>query len=150
MLAAVVLIAIILVAFAGIVWPAYQRYVNISNNQGKVIYETAAQAGLQTSEVYESASESNGVLAVTVFVYNYGAVVFTPSQFVLFIPGSGSFTVNSFTMVDSVTGAPVSVISPDTTVAISFSVSYSGAVPSSFSVTAFGTVDGAGVLVTWG
>jgi hypothetical protein len=80
-----------------------------------------------------------------VYFYNYGKYAFTPSEFIVYMPNEGQYTVTSFSLTDAQSGSPVSGFNPSTVMEVTFSIPYSNAVSSYYNITAVGN----GMTLSW-
>ena len=141
MLAALILIVIVIAGFSVLVYPQLQRYITTSQQLGK----QAGGAGVQISLVYAYAAQSGSTTSVTAYLDSYGTSPFTPSSLIVDIPGTGAFTVASFTITYN-GGNLETAIAPGQTVELQFSIPYTGAMPSAYYITAVGN---SGLSLTW-
>ncbi len=146
MLAAVILIGIVIVGFVAIALPGYYRFISVSGSANSQISSEIQAAGIQTSLVYANDyTDSNGNLYIDVYIYNYGTAPFTPTQFTVYIPSTGT-TYTASLVGMTYNGNPVSSIAPGQTEEIELVIySFNGVVPSVYSVTAIGN----GIAITW-
>ena len=145
MVGAIILIAIVIIGFAGIVYPLLLRYQSSAQGALKSSQEQSLQAEVLITPVYSYSSQSKGHTYFYVYLYNYGKVAFTPSYFIVSMLNAGTYEITSFSMVNAQTGSAVSSIQPGAVVEVEFSIPYSSAVPSTFNLTAVGN----GISITW-
>lgn len=143
--ASVILIMIVVVAFFGIVWPLYLRYQLASQSAVQGSQRQALASETLITPVYQYATQSNGQTVFYVYLYNYGKTAFTPTQLIVSLPSGNVYSITGFSMYNAQSGESVSSIPPSTVVEVVFSVSYSGAVPSCYNLTAVGS----GISLTW-
>ena len=144
MLAALILIMIVVAGFSILVYPQLQRYITTSQQLGNGSQTEGTNAGVQISLVYAYAAQSGSVTSVTAYLDSYGTSSFTPSSLIVDVPGAGAFTVASFTITYN-GGNTETTIAPGQTVELQFSISYTGAMPSAYYITAVG----GGLSLTW-
>ncbi|MDG6929842.1 MAG: hypothetical protein JRN10_01140 [Nitrososphaerota archaeon] len=144
MLAALILIMIVVAGFSVLVYPQLQRYIITSQQLGHGSQTEGTNARVQISLVYAYAAQSGSATSVTTYLDSYGTSPFTPSSLIVDIPGTGTYTVASFTIMYS--GNPETTIVPGQTVELQFSIPYTGAMPSAYYITAVGN---SGLSLTW-
>jgi len=144
-LASVILIAIVIAGFAGIVYPMLLRYAHSSQSQLEQNQKSLIQSEALITPVYSYEKQSNGQTAFYVYLYNYGRVSFSPQEFIVSMPNAGTYVVTSFNMYNAQTGSSVSSIQPGIVVKVVFSIQYSDAVPSTINLTALGN----GMSFSW-
>jgi len=137
-LGAIILIVIVIAGFSFLVYPLLVR--EYSASQGAQIQNQQAQESASTMVqlVYYTVSQNSQATQITLYLYNYGQYAFMPNTAIVNIPTAGTWTLTSFTMNDVNTGNAVSQISPNENVELSFSVPYTGSVPSLFNVSVIG------------
>ena len=145
MVGAIILIAIVIIGFAGIVYPLILRFQSASQGALKYSQEQSLQAEVLITPVYSYSSQSKGHTYFYVYLYNYGKVAFTPSYFVVSMLNAGTYEVTNFSMVNAQTGSAVSSIQPGAVAEVEFAINYSGPVPSAYNLTAIGN----GMSLTW-
>ncbi len=143
--ASVMLIMVVVVAFFGIVWPLYLRYQSASQSAVQGSQKEMLASETLITPVYQYARQSNGQTVFYVYLYNYGKTTFTPSQLILSLPSGNVYSITGFSMFNAQSGSAVSSMAPSTVTEVVFSVSYSGAVPSYYNLTAIGN----GISLTW-
>lgn len=143
-IASVILIAIVVVAFAGIVYPLLIRYQRASTSLFLSQQKKTIEAETLISPVYSYVTQSGSQTTFYLYFYNYGKYAFTPNEFIVQMPNVGTFTVTSFSML-SPSGTSVSTMAPGTVTEVVFSIQYSNAVPSAYNVTAVGN----GFTISW-
>ncbi|MDG7041199.1 MAG: hypothetical protein JRN32_03260 [Nitrososphaerota archaeon] len=144
MLAALILIMIVVAGFSVLVYPQLQRYIITSQQLGHGSQTEGTNAGVQISLVYAYDAQSGPTTSVTAYLDSYGTSSFTPSSLIVDIPGTGTYTVASFTIMYS--GNPEATIAPGQTAELQFSIPYTGAMPSAYYITAVGN---SGLSLTW-
>ncbi|MEM4066260.1 MAG: hypothetical protein QXV17_05300 [Candidatus Micrarchaeaceae archaeon] len=142
MLAAIILIIIVVSGFSILVYPTLQRFIQVSRQQGSNSQNQATNAGIQITLVYAYATQSGSTTTVTLYLDSYGVSPFTPSSLIVAL-GSNTYTVNYFTITYN--GALETTIQPGQNVVLQFSIPYSGAMPSTYEITAIGS----GATETW-
>jgi len=144
-LGAIILIVIVIAGFSFLVYPLLVR--EYSASQGAQIQNQQAQESASTMVqlVYYTVSQNSQGTQITLYLYNYGQYAFMPNTVIVNMPTAGTWTLTSFTMNDVNTGNAVSQISPNENVELSFSVPYTGSVPSLFNV----SVIGSNQVFTW-
>jgi hypothetical protein len=143
MVGAIILIVIVIAGFSFLVYPLLQREYSASQLAGVQSQKQAQSASTMVQLVYYTVSQNGQETQIQLYVYNYGQFSFTPSMIVIDMPPT--YTVTSFTLTDVSTNQQVSSISPNENVEISFSVPYTGSVPSLFNV----SVIGGNQVFTW-
>ena len=142
---AVILIAIVIAGFAGIVYPLLLRYQSSALGALKSSQQEALQSEVLITPVYSYTAQGNGYTRFYVYLYNYGKVAFTPDEFVVSLLNSGTYEVTSFSLFNAQTGSALGSIPPGTVVEVEFSIQYSNAVPSTYNITAVSN----GMSLTW-
>ena len=137
-LGAIILIVIVIAGFSFLVYPLLIREYSASQGALKQNQQAQVSASTMIQLVYYTVSQNSQGTQITLYLYNYGQYPFTPKTIVANMPTAGSWTITSFTMQDVSTGASVSQISPDENVELSFTVPYTGSVPSLFNVSVIG------------
>jgi archaellum component FlaG (FlaF/FlaG flagellin family) len=139
MLAALILIAIVLAAFAFAVYPLYLRYSSTAASVSGAVQRSGQSAGVGISLTYATAQQVSGGTQITLYVYSYGSAPFAPEEFEVYVPGAGTYTVPAASATMTVNGARVGTIPPGAAATISFVIPYTGPVPTDFTVTAIGS-----------
>jgi len=137
-LGAIILIVIVIAGFSFLVYPLLIREYSASQGALKQNQQAQANASTMIQLVYYTVSQNSQGTQITLYLYNYGQYAFTPNTIVVNMPTAGSWTITSFTMNDVSTGASVSQISPNENVELSFTVPYTGSVPSLFNASVIG------------
>ncbi|MFP3138129.1 MAG: hypothetical protein RXS42_07920, partial [Nitrososphaeria archaeon] len=75
---------------------------------------------------------------VALYLYSYGTSPFTPSEVVTYVAGN-TYALGGGQFQLSVDGNAASTIPPDSPAVLTYTVPYTGAWPSSFSVTLIGS-----------
>ena len=138
MLSAIILIAIVMVVFAAAVYPLYLRYQAVSQSAASAVSRSAQSAGVGISLTYWTATPVSGGTQVTLYLYSYGTSPFTPSEVVTYVAGN-TYALGGGQFQLSVDGNAASTIPPDSPAVLTYTVPYTGAWPSSFSVTLIGS-----------
>ena len=144
-LGAIILIVIVIAGFSFLVYPLLIREYSASQGALKQNQQAQVSASTMVQLVYYTVSQNGQGTQVTLFLYNYGQYAFTPNTIVVNMPTAGVWTLTSFAMQDVSTGNAVSQISPNENVELSFTVPYTGSVPSLFNV----SVIGSNQVFTW-
>jgi len=138
MLSAIILIAIVMVVFAAAVYPLYLRYQVASQSAASAVSRSALTAGVGISLTYWTATPVSGGTRVVLYLYSYGTSPFTPSEVVTYVAGK-AYELGSGQFQLSVNGNAAGTIPPDSPAVLTYTVPYTGAWPSSFSVTLIGS-----------
>ena len=144
-LGAIILIVIVIAGFSFLVYPLLLREYSASQGALKQNQQAQVSASTMVQLVYYTVSQNSQGTQITLYLYNYGQYSFTPNTIVVNMPTAGTWTLTSFSMQDVSTGASVSQISPNENVELSFTVPYTGSVPSLFNV----SVIGSNQVFTW-
>ncbi len=134
MVGAMILIVIVIGGFSFLVYPLLAREYSTSQLSNTQKQAESAMTMLQL--IYYNLNGQK----VQLYIYNYGQYAFRPSEIIISLPTAGTYTVTNFSMNS---GPPV--IGPGETVELSFSVPYTGSMPSSFNVSVIGN----GTAFTW-
>jgi len=137
-LGAILLIVIVIAGFSFLVYPLLVREYSASQGALKQNQQAQVSASTMIQLVYYTVSQNGQGTQVTLYLYNYGQYAFAPNTIVVDMPTAGSWTITSFTMQDVSTGNAVSQISPNENVELSFTVPYTGSIPSLFNVSVIG------------
>ena len=137
-LGAIILIVIVIAGFSFLVYPLLIREYSASQGALKQNQQAQVSASTMVQLVYYTVSQNGQGTQVTLYLYNYGQYAFTPNTIVVNMPTAGSWTITSFTMQDVSTRNAVSQISPNENVELSFTVPYTGSIPSLFNVSVIG------------
>ncbi|WP_174448699.1 hypothetical protein [Conexivisphaera calida] len=137
MLAALILIAIVLAAFAFAVYPLYLRYTSTAGSTSGAVQKSGQAAQVGISLTYSTAQAVSGGTQIMLYVYSYGSAPFTPTAIQVYVPGSGTYTAASWTI--TVNGQAVSTIPSGAAATIEFTVPYTGPVPTDYTVTLIGS-----------
>ena len=138
MLSAIILIAIVLVVFAAVVYPLYLRYQTVSQSAAGAVSQTAQSAGVGISLTYWTATPVSGGTQVTLYLYSYGTSQFSPTEVVTYVSGK-AYALGGGQFQLTVNGNAASAIPPGQPAVLTYTVPYTGAWPSSFSVTLIGS-----------
>ena len=133
--------------FAAIVYPLHLRYQISSQLAADAVSRSAQSTGVGISLTYRTATPVSGGTQVTLYLYSYGASPFTPSEVVTYISGK-AYTLGGGQFQLSVDGNAADTIPSGTPAVLTYTVPYTGAWPSSFSVTLIGS--GTAVTLTPG
>jgi len=144
-LGAIILIVIVIAGFSFLVYPLLIREYSASQGALKQNQQARVSASTMVQLVYYTVSQNSQGTQITLYLYNYGQYPFAPKTIVANMPTAGTWTLTSFTMQDVSTGNAVSQISPNENVELSFTVPYTGSVPSLFNV----SVIGSNQVFTW-
>lgn len=145
MLSAIILIAIVSFTFTFAIYPIYQRYTSAAAGAGRAVGDSGEAAQVGISLTYATAVQASGSTLITLYVYSYGSSPFTPSGFIVEVPGAGTYHVPASRASITVGGNQASTIPPRSAATISFTIPYSGAMPSTYRITAVG----GGISITW-
>jgi len=137
-LGVIILIVIVIAGFSFLVYPLLIREYSASQGALKQNQQAQVSASTMIQLVYYTVSQNGQGTQVTLYLYNYGQYAFTPNTIVVNMPTAGTWTITSFTMQDVSTGNAVSQISPNENVELSFTVPYTGSIPSFFNVSVIG------------
>jgi flagellin-like protein len=137
-LGAIILIVIVIAGFSFLVYPLLLREYSASQGALKQNQQAQVSASTMIQLVYYTVSQNSQGTQITLYLYNYGQYAFTPNTILVNMPTAGSWTITSFTMQDVSTGNAVSQISPNENVELSFTVPYTGSIPSLFNVSVIG------------
>jgi len=137
-LGAILLIVIVIAGFPFLFSPLLVREYSASHGALKQNQQAQVSASTMIQLVYYTVSQNGQGTQVTLYLYNYGQYAFAPNTIVVDMPTAGSWTITSFTMQDVSTGNAVSQISPNENVELSFTVPYTGSIPSLFNVSVIG------------
>ncbi|PSN82123.1 hypothetical protein B9Q01_08940 [Candidatus Marsarchaeota G1 archaeon OSP_D] len=137
-LGAIILIVIVIAGFSFLVYPLLVREYSASQGALRENQQAQVSASTMIQLVYYTVSQNSQGTQITLYLYNYGQYAFTPNAIVVNMPTAGSWTITSFTMQDVSTGNAVSQISPNENVELSFTVPYTGSIPSLFNVSVIG------------
>ncbi|MGC8970180.1 MAG: hypothetical protein ACP5LG_06475, partial [Conexivisphaera sp.] len=96
-----------------------------------------AQVGI--SLTYSTAQRVPGGTLITLYIYSYGSAPFTPAEFEVYVPGSGTYTLSASSASIKVNGRAAATVPPGAAATISFAIPYTGPVPTDFTVTAIGS-----------
>jgi len=138
MLSAIILIVIVMIVFAAVVYPLYLRYQSASQSAAGAVSRSAQSAGVGISLTYWTATPVSGGTQVTLYLYSYGASPFTPSEVVTYVSGK-AYALGGGQFQLSVDGNAADTIPSDMPAVLMYTVPYTGAWPSSFSVTLIGS-----------
>jgi len=147
MLSAIILIAIVMVVFAAVVYPLYLRYQSTSQSAAGAVSRSAQSTGVGISLTYWTATPVSGGTQVTLYLYSYGTSQFSPTEVVTYVSGN-TYTLGGGQFQLTVNGGTAGAIPPGTPAVLTYTVPYTGAWPSSFSVTLIGS--GTAVTLTPG
>ena len=145
MVGAIIMIAIVIVGFAGIVYPFLLRYQSSAQGALKASQQEALQSETMMTPVYSYTEQSNGTTYFYVYLYNYGRVSFTPQYFIVSMLNAGLYEITNFSIINAQSGYKLTSIPPGAVVEVEFSIPYSKAVPSAYNLTAVGD----GISLTW-
>jgi len=137
-LGAIILIVIVIAGFSFLVYPLLIREYSASQGALKQNQQAQVSASTMIQLVYYTVSQNSQGTQITLYLYNYGQYAFTPNTVIVNMPTAGSWTITSFTMQDVSTGNAVFRISPNENVELSFTVPYTGSIPSLFNVSVIG------------
>ncbi|BBE42047.1 hypothetical protein [Conexivisphaera calida] len=139
MLAALILMAIVIAAFAFAVYPMYLRYSSVASAASSSVQGSGRAAQVGISLTYSTAQAVSGGTRITLYVYSYGSAPFTPTAIQVYIPGSGTYTLPASSAAITVDGRTAGTIPPGSAAAIAFTIPYTGPVPSEYTVTMMGS-----------